>query len=63
VDDHPVLRRPFYHVPHRAGITGTAANFVLHVSDLMDGKARLRSVTPAHGVARSMVSLAEARTS
>ena len=32
----PALRRPFYHVPHRPGITGTAAHFVLHVSDLMD---------------------------
>ena len=24
---------PFYKVPHRKGVTGTAANFVLHVSD------------------------------
>ncbi|HEY1308070.1 MAG TPA: hypothetical protein VGF24_31170 [Vicinamibacterales bacterium] len=40
VADHPVLRNPFYKVPHRHGITGTAATFVLHVSDLMDGKAR-----------------------
>jgi len=36
VAEHPELRRPFYKVPHRHGITGTAANFVLHVSDLMD---------------------------
>jgi predicted nucleotide-binding protein (sugar kinase/HSP70/actin superfamily) len=63
VDDHPVLRRPFYHVPHRAGITGTAANFVLHVSDLMDGKTRLRAAAAERGAARHMVSLAEARTS
>jgi predicted nucleotide-binding protein (sugar kinase/HSP70/actin superfamily) len=35
VADHPELRKPFYHVPHREGITGTAANFALHVSDLM----------------------------
>jgi predicted nucleotide-binding protein (sugar kinase/HSP70/actin superfamily) len=41
VADHPELRRPFYHVPHRPGIAGTAAQFVWHVSDLMDGKARL----------------------
>ncbi len=34
--EHPELRHPFYRVPHREGITGTAANFVLHVSDLMD---------------------------
>lgn len=30
------LRHPFYAVPHRQGVIGTAANFVLHVSDLMD---------------------------
>ena len=36
VAEHPELRHPFYRVPHREGITGTAANFVLHVSDLMD---------------------------
>jgi len=40
VDEHPILRRPFYHVPHRRGIAGTAAQFVLHVSELMDGRAR-----------------------
>jgi predicted nucleotide-binding protein (sugar kinase/HSP70/actin superfamily) len=40
VADHPELRQPFYHVPHRHGITGTAANFVLHVSDLMDRRRR-----------------------
>ena len=40
VDAHPVLRRPFYRVPHRPGVIGTAARFVLHVSDLMDGRAR-----------------------
>jgi len=32
---HPELRRPFYRVPHREGVAGVAANFVLHVSDLM----------------------------
>jgi len=36
VADHPELRNPFYHVPHTPGVTGTAANFVLHVSHLMD---------------------------
>jgi predicted nucleotide-binding protein (sugar kinase/HSP70/actin superfamily) len=46
VDAHPVLRRPFYHVPHRHGMTGTAAQFVLHVSDLMDRRARF-SRSPA----------------
>jgi predicted nucleotide-binding protein (sugar kinase/HSP70/actin superfamily) len=40
VADRPELRQPFYRVPHRHGITGTAANFVLHVSDLMDRRRR-----------------------
>ena len=44
VADHPELRRPFYKVPHRHGVTGTAANFVLHVSDLMDRRRPLWSM-------------------
>lgn len=40
VDTHPVLRSPFYHVPHLDGMTGTAAMFVRHVADLMDGRVR-----------------------
>ncbi|MEE9611058.1 MAG: hypothetical protein V3W19_07385, partial [Desulfatiglandales bacterium] len=38
VDDHPELRHPIYHLPHRRKVVGTAANFVIHVADLMDGK-------------------------
>jgi hypothetical protein len=44
VADHPELRKPFYHVPHRKGITGTAATFALHVSDLMNGRGRRKPV-------------------
>jgi predicted nucleotide-binding protein (sugar kinase/HSP70/actin superfamily) len=40
VAEHEELRRPFYHVPHRKGVTGTAANFVLHVSERMDRRRR-----------------------
>jgi len=40
VADHPQLKRPFYHVPHQPGIAGTAAQFVLHVSNLMDKRNR-----------------------
>jgi predicted nucleotide-binding protein (sugar kinase/HSP70/actin superfamily) len=40
VADHPELKRPFYHVPHQPGIAGTAAQFVLHVSSLMDKRNR-----------------------
>jgi hypothetical protein len=47
VDAHPILRRPFYQVPHRHGVTGTAAQFVLHVGDLMDGRARFSRLPAA----------------
>ena len=47
---HPELRQPFYKVPHVHGVTGTAANFVLHVSDRMDRErsvfARLKPRAP-----------------
>ena len=36
VEDHPKLKRPTYRVPHRKGVVGSAARFVLHVADLMD---------------------------
>jgi hypothetical protein len=32
----PDLQRPTYRVPGRSGVAGVAANFVYHVSDLMD---------------------------
>ena len=38
VENHPEMKKPMYQVPVKEGIVGTAANFVLHVSDLMDGK-------------------------
>ncbi|MFC1620274.1 hypothetical protein ACFL45_10050 [Candidatus Neomarinimicrobiota bacterium] len=41
VDEHPQLTLPTYHVPEYNGIVGKAARFVRHVSNLMDGKARL----------------------
>jgi predicted nucleotide-binding protein (sugar kinase/HSP70/actin superfamily) len=41
VAEHRELRSPFYPVPRRRGVAGVAANFVLHVSSLMDGRARL----------------------
>ncbi len=33
--ERPQLCKPFYRVPHRPGVAGTAANYVLHLSDLM----------------------------
>jgi predicted nucleotide-binding protein (sugar kinase/HSP70/actin superfamily) len=38
---HPEVRRPFYRFPHRPHVAGTAAQFVLHVSDLMNQSSRL----------------------
>jgi predicted nucleotide-binding protein (sugar kinase/HSP70/actin superfamily) len=35
VEAHPETKRPMYHVPHRQGIIGGAANFVYHVADRM----------------------------
>jgi hypothetical protein len=44
VSEHAELRNLFYPVPHREGITGVAANFVLHVGDLMrERPARARA--------------------
>lgn len=40
-EDHPELKRPLYNVPHREGIAGTAAQFVLHVNDLMNARASI----------------------
>jgi predicted nucleotide-binding protein (sugar kinase/HSP70/actin superfamily) len=39
--EHPRLRSPLYHVQRRAGVAGVAANFVLHVADLMAGRTVL----------------------
>ncbi|HEY2821214.1 MAG TPA: hypothetical protein VGJ06_09260 [Candidatus Acidoferrum sp.] len=41
MDEHPELKKPFYHVPHRPGVAGTAAQFVLHVSERIDKDTRL----------------------
>jgi predicted nucleotide-binding protein (sugar kinase/HSP70/actin superfamily) len=38
VDRHSEFRRPLYKVPRRPSIAGIAANFVLHVDDLMAGR-------------------------
>jgi predicted nucleotide-binding protein (sugar kinase/HSP70/actin superfamily) len=57
IDTHPILRRPLYEVPHRHGMTGTAAQFVLHVSDLMDGRARFSRMPRPASRGRSMVSV------
>jgi predicted nucleotide-binding protein (sugar kinase/HSP70/actin superfamily) len=40
IEDHPELKRPFYQVPHREVVAGTAAQFILHVSDRMNRSTR-----------------------
>jgi hypothetical protein len=47
VNDHPDLRDPFYHVPEREGVAGTAATFAIHVSDLIDRDRAWRSTRVA----------------
>jgi predicted nucleotide-binding protein (sugar kinase/HSP70/actin superfamily) len=42
VAEHPELRRLFYPIPEHKGVTGVAANFVLHINDLINGKSRIR---------------------
>ena len=51
IEDHPELKRPFYHVPHREGIAGTAAQFILHVGDRMDRDTRFWKKARVSGVA------------
>jgi predicted nucleotide-binding protein (sugar kinase/HSP70/actin superfamily) len=55
VEDHPKLRSPFHHVPHAPGIAGVAANFVLHVGQLIDrdGAWRARRVVSQPGLRTS----------
>jgi predicted nucleotide-binding protein (sugar kinase/HSP70/actin superfamily) len=47
VDVHPELRDPFHPVPHREGLVGVAANFVLYVSERMDGDRAWRGTRVA----------------
>jgi predicted nucleotide-binding protein (sugar kinase/HSP70/actin superfamily) len=51
IAEHPELRRPFYQVPHRPGIAGTAAQYILHVSDRMDASRRFGRRSHLQGIA------------
>ncbi|MEE9235543.1 MAG: hypothetical protein V3U28_08915 [Candidatus Acidoferrales bacterium] len=42
VRNHDPLQRPMYKFPRRKGVIATGANFILHVADLMKGKAALK---------------------
>jgi predicted nucleotide-binding protein (sugar kinase/HSP70/actin superfamily) len=51
IEEHPELKRPFYHVPHREGVAGTAAQFILHVSDRIDSDTRFWKRARVPGIA------------
>jgi predicted nucleotide-binding protein (sugar kinase/HSP70/actin superfamily) len=51
IEEHPELKRPFYHVPHREGIAGTAAQFIPHVGDRIDRDTRFWKRARVTGVA------------
>jgi predicted nucleotide-binding protein (sugar kinase/HSP70/actin superfamily) len=51
IDEHPELKRPFYQVPHREGVAGTAAQFILHVSDRIDRDTRFWKRARVPGIA------------
>ena len=46
-EEHPELQDPLYKVPHAKGVIGTAANFVLHVAELMATDAKATAAVPA----------------
>ena len=51
IEEHPELKRPFYHVPHREGVAGTAAQFVLHVNDRINRDTWFGKRTRVAGIA------------
>jgi len=51
IEEHPELKRPFYHVPLREGVAGTAAQFILHVSDRIDRDTRFWKRARVPGIA------------
>jgi predicted nucleotide-binding protein (sugar kinase/HSP70/actin superfamily) len=56
IEEHPELKRPFYHVPHREGVAGTAAQFILHVSDRIDRDTRFWKRARVPGIATAATS-------
>ena len=50
IEEHPELKRPFYHVPHREGVAGTAAQFILHVNDRINRDTRFWKRSRVAGV-------------
>jgi hypothetical protein len=53
VEGHPELKHALYKVPHREGVAGTAAQFVSHVSDLIDKDSSWRRARVQLSVSRA----------
>jgi predicted nucleotide-binding protein (sugar kinase/HSP70/actin superfamily) len=51
IEEHPELKRPFYRVPHREDVAGTAAQFILHVNDRIDKDTRFWKRARVPGIA------------
>jgi hypothetical protein len=51
IAEHAELKRPFYDVPHREGIAGTAAQVILHVNDRMNQGTWLKRRSRVPGIA------------
>jgi predicted nucleotide-binding protein (sugar kinase/HSP70/actin superfamily) len=48
IAEHPELRHPFYPIPRHSGVVSTAANFALHVDQLMSNWPAWDSNRPQH---------------
>jgi len=51
IEQHRELKHPFYHVPHREGVAGTAAQFILHVNDRINRDTRFWNRSRVPGAA------------
>lgn len=53
VAEHPELRHPLYPIPRQAGVTSTAANFLLYADRMMSWSLPSRAASVAYGKRRS----------
>jgi hypothetical protein len=51
IEQHRELKHPFYRVPHREGVAGTAAQFILHVNDRINRDTRFWNRSRVPGAA------------
>src|SRR5260370_20999826 len=48
VEANPETKRPLYHVPHKKGVVGGAANFVHHIAARMASEGSKTNYTDRH---------------